>query len=156
MFRAIRHTGFLCLCAAGLPLAAQQPPFEPVKLGTVIFTGNLRNRLENWKWFTPSSGDPKYTYNGSTLRFGFTQSLKSFDWTLELEAPILLNLPDNAVAPGAQGQLGQGAAYFVSNHREQNAAMLFPKQANIRFHKFLGSEFATLKLGRFEFQDGGE
>jgi hypothetical protein len=139
-----------------LPLAAQQVPYEPVKIGDIVFSGNLRNRLENWKWFTPSSADPKYTFNGSTLRFGFSENLKAFDWMLELEAPILLNLPDNAVAPGVPGQLGQGAAYFVSNHREKNVAMLFPKQANIRFHKLFGSEFASLKLGRFEFMDGSE
>ena len=156
MFRANTRAGILCLSAAMLPLAAQQAPFEPIKLGTVIFSGSFRNRLENWKWFTPSSGDPKYTYNGSTIRFGFSQSLKAFDWMIELEAPVLLNLPDNAVGPGAQGQLGQGASYFVSNDRRQNVAMLFPKQANVRLHKLFGSEFASLKLGRFEFQDGSE
>ena len=144
------------ICTGTGPIRAQQP-FAPIKLGSVTFSGSVRNRLENWHWFTPTgTADPKYTFNGSTIRFGLTQNRKSFDWLLELEAPILLNLPDNAVAAGVPGQLGLGASYYVSNNRSRNAAMLFPKQASVRLHNFLGNQASTLKLGRFEFQDGSE
>jgi hypothetical protein len=138
-----------------LPLRAQDG-IEPIKLGSVTFSGSIRDRLENWHWFTPATGEPAYTFNGTTARFSLSQARESFDWLVEMEAPILIGLPQNSVAPGTQGQLGQGATYYVSNHKESNVAMLFPKQVSLRIHSVFGSKFSTLKLGRFEFQDGGE
>lgn len=155
MFRIAGICALGAIACALSPVYAQQT-FEPIKLGTVDFSGSIRDRLESWQWFTPTTGDPGYIYNGTTVRFAFSQNLKPFDWLVEFEAPILLNLPDNAVAAGAQGQLGQGATYYVANNKEQNAAMLFPKQVNLRLHNVFGSEFSSLKLGRFEFQDGSE
>ena len=137
-----------------LPLGAQQT-FEPIKLGSLVFSGSVRTRIENWRWFTPASGDPEYTFDGSTLRFGLSQRRERMDWNVELEAPVLLHLPENSVAPGAQGQLGQGATYYVANSRRPNAAMIFPKQAFVRF-AFGANKHASLRVGRFEFQDGGE
>lgn len=137
-----------------LSLQAQQT-FEPTKVGSVVFSGNVRTRIENWTWFTPGSGDPKYSYDGSTIRFGISQKRNLFDWALELEAPVLLHLPTNSVAPGAQGQLGQGASYYIANSKQANVAMLFPKQAFIR-RKLFNTTSTTLRVGRFEFQDGGE
>lgn len=122
--------------------------------GAQTFTGSIRTRVENWGWFKPETGDPTYTYSGSTLRFGISQSLPKFSWTFEVEAPLLLHLPSNAVAPGAQGQLGQGAGYYVANKGHSNAAMLFPKQAFVRWK--LRGDAASLRVGRFEFQDGSE
>lgn len=144
----------LIICGS-LPLQAQQD-FAPITLGSVTFSGSVRDRVENWDWFTPAAGEHLYTFNGTTIRLALSQNLKPFDWTFELEAPILLNLPTAAVASGTQGQLGLGANYYVANGRNRNAAMLFPKQLNIRLHNLFGNEFSTLKLGRFEFQDGGE
>jgi Alginate export len=137
------------------PAWGQAEP-EPIKLGSVILTGSIRSRVENWQWFTPNSGDPGYTFLGNHLRLNFTRPGKSFDWTFELAAPILLGLPDNAVATGVQGQLGLGASYFVSNGRNTNAAMIFPKQAFIRAKNLFGSEATSVRIGRFEFQDGSE
>jgi hypothetical protein len=139
-------------CAA---LQAQQD-FEPLTLGPLTFSGSVRDRVENWDWFTPTAGEHAYTFNGTTIRFGLTRNLTPFDWIVELEAPILLNLPANAVASGAQGQLGLGASYYVANDKSRNAAMLFPKQLNLRFHNLFGNSFSTLKLGRFDFADGME
>jgi len=155
MRRIARNTILALACGWG-QLQAQQT-FEPIKLGALTFSGNIRDRLENWHWFTPTgTANPKYTFNGTTVRFGLTQNLKTFDWQLEMEVPILANLPDNAVATGTPGQLGLGASYYVSNNKSTNSAMLFPSKAFLRLHRFLGSEFSTLQLGRFDFQDGGE
>src|SRR2546425_5058059 len=93
---------------------------------------------------------------GNHLRLNFTRPGKKFDWTIELESPILLGLPDNAVAAGAQGQLGAGATYFVANHRESNVGMVFPKQVYVRFKNLFGDSASSLRIGRFEFQDGSE
>ena len=147
-------------CAAGLlaaGLAEAQQTFQPIKVGSAVFSGSIRSRLENWGWFEPAStaADSAYTFSGSTIRFGLSQTKKTFDWNLELEAPVLLHLPENSVAPGAAGQLGQGATYYVANGRSANAAMIFPKQAFVRF-KPAGSPAFSLRLGRFEFQDGSE
>src|SRR5438046_9535363 len=84
-----------------LPAWAQTAP-EPIKLGSVILTGSVRSRSESWEWFTPNSGDPSYTFVGNQLRLGLSRPGKTFDWTFELEAPILLGLPDDDVAPAAQ------------------------------------------------------
>ena len=112
--------------------------------------------MENWDWFTPSTGDHSYTFNGTTVRFGLSEKLDLFDWTFELEAPILLDLPTTAVAPGAQGQLGLGASYYVANGRSRNAGMVFPRQVFVRFHNLFGNSFSTLQLGRFDFGEGVE
>src|SRR5580698_3902711 len=142
-----RYSMLLLMALGFLPLKAQQD-FDPIKLGTVTFSGSVRDRVENWDWFTPTAGEHAYTFNGTTIRFGLSQNLNPFDWTVELEAPILLNLPTNAVAAGTQGQLGLGASYYVANDKNRNAAMIFPKQVNIRFHH-IGGDGGNLQLGRF-------
>jgi hypothetical protein len=143
------------LALAVFTSASAQQAFEPIKLGSVTFGGSIRSRVENWGWFTPNTGDPSYTYDGSTIRFGLSQSRARFAWTVEFEAPVLLHLPSHSVAPGNQGQLGQGAGYFVANKNRSNVAMVFPKQAFLRW-KLHGSDLASLRVGRFEFQDGSE
>jgi hypothetical protein len=67
-----------------------------------------------------------------------------------------LGLPDDAIAPGAQGQLGFGGTYFAANGRNTNAAMLFAKQGFIRFNELGGIAGQSLKFGRMEFIDGTE
>lgn len=129
---------------------------QDVKLGNVIVTGSVRTRTEMWNWFE-GVGDSAYAFQGTAARLAFSQSLGRWDWTAELEAPLLLGLPDRATAPGAQGAMGTGANYYAangSNHR--NAGMVFPKQANIRFKGLFGSDNQWLKLGRFEFNDATE
>src|SRR5437868_15338964 len=116
--------------AAGLSLSLcwGQTAAEPIKIGSVILSGSVRSRVETWDWFTPNSGDPLYGFMGNQLRLNLTHAGKSLDWTFELAAPILLGLPDNAIGPGAQGQLGLGAGYYVSNDRNRNVGMVFPNQ----------------------------
>jgi hypothetical protein len=153
---ALRLAAVLLL-VLGLPLLQGQPAaLEPIKVGSAILTGSIRSRLENWHWFTPDSGDPSYAFLGNHARLNLTHTGKARDWTVELAAPILLGLPDNAIAPGAQGQLGMGASYFASNDQARNTAMIFPKQAFVRWKGLFGSAANSLRLGRFEFQDGSE
>jgi hypothetical protein len=71
---------------------------------------------------------------------------------VEFAVPVVLGLPDRAVDPAPQGQLGLGAAYFAANDKQQYAAFIFPKQAFVR----LKGEHSSLRLGRFEFTDGSE
>lgn len=151
------RVGLLLLAAISLgagSLFAQAP--QPVKIGPLTLTGNLRTRVESWDWFKDGAAENTYTFSGSLLRLGIGQQTKQFDWQAEIAAPILLGLPDNSVAPGAQGQLGLGASYFVANNRSQNAAMAFFKQGYLRFKGLGGNQAHTLRLGRFEFLDGAE
>jgi hypothetical protein len=90
------------------------------------------------------------------LRLSFSESRKTLDWQAEFAAPLLLGLPEKAVAPAPAGPLGLGGNYFSANDRERHAAMLFPKQLNIRFKGLFSDERQSLKLGRFEFNDGTE
>ena len=118
----------------------------------MLVQGSVRSRLEAWNWFEPDSGDPSYAYLGTIARLSFSRSTDNLDWQVELAAPILLGLPDNAVGPGIQGQLGLGANYYLANDRSRNAIGVFPKQAWLRFkHKS-----QAIRIGRFEHMDGSE
>ncbi len=132
---------------------AQTTPHEPIRIGSVTLSGTFRTRVESWNWFEGNAQN-NYTYLGSLLRFSLSQSAPRVDWRIEFAAPALLGLPDNAVVPGAQGQLGLGGSYFMANNRNTNAAMLFVKQGYVRFKGLPDGQ--SLTLGRMEFLDGGE
>jgi hypothetical protein len=136
---------------APAPSAPASAP-APIKIGGITIQGSLRTRVEDWNWFQADTGDNAYAYSGSLFRLSLSQSLESFDWQLEFAVPILLALPGNAVAAGAQGQLGMGASYYVANNKSKNAAMPFAKQGFIRFKG--GAK--SFRAGRFEFLDGSE
>jgi hypothetical protein len=150
----LRNSGAAVLLGF-LPLCGQSAP-EPIKLGSMILSGSVRSRVEAWQWFKPDTGEPGYAFAGNLLRLNLTRPGKTLDWTIELASPILLGLPDNAVGAGAQGQLGMGAGYYVANDRKRNAGAVFPKQAFVRAKRLFSNEANSLRIGRFEFQDGGE
>ena len=147
-----RGLGALIAVFAGSALA--QAP-QGIHLGKVTVQGSIRLRLEAWDWFQ-GNGDNSYAYSGNVLRLSLSQSGEHLDWQAEFAVPFLLGLPDGAVAPGAQGQLGLGAAYFVANDRRRNAAMIFPKQLFVRFKGLGGNPAHSLRIGRFEYVDGSE
>ena len=137
-----------------MPCFAQSQS-DPLRFGQVAVTGSVRTRLEGWQWFR-GQGNTDYTFSGSLLRVSFGHESYSYDWQLELEAPVLLGLPRNAVGTGATGQFGLGAAYTVANRSNQNTAMLFPAQGFLRFKRLFGRQSDSIRLGRFQFADGGE
>jgi len=158
----------LAMCLAGT-IALADPPEPapqstappavapaPFKLGGITVSGSFRTREEDWQWFQSAPAQNKYIYSGNLLRLAFSQSFESFDWQLEFSVPVLLGLPNNAVAAGTPGQLGLGASYFVANSKSQNTAMIFAKQGYLRFRNLGGSDAQSLKIGRFEFLDGSE
>jgi len=132
-------------------LAAQSDGSDPLHIGSVQISGSVHERYEDWNFF-PSKGESDYGYSGSLLRLMFSQKKKSYDWGVELAAPILLGIPNHAVLPAPQGQLGLGASYYAANDGKQNAASVFVKQAY--FH--VKGEHSNARFGRFEFADGGE
>ena len=46
--------------------AQSDPP--PLQIGSVTFSGNIRERYEVWDWF-PSKGQDFYSYSGTLMRF---------------------------------------------------------------------------------------
>ena len=114
-----------------------------------------RTRLEMWDWFKGEANND-YAFSGNILRVGISAQLEQLDWQVEFAAPFLLGLPDDAVAPGTQGQLGLGATYFVGNKRNRNTGMIFPKQGFVRLKNLFGVKGQSLRVGRFEFSDGAE
>jgi hypothetical protein len=145
---------FVCvlLLLFGGAIEAQEPAAEPIQIGNVTFSGSIRERIEAWDWFEPTTGNNLYGFSGTVVRFGFSQERTHFDWNLEFEAPILLGLPNHAVNPAPLGQYGLGGSYYAANDNNRNAAMIFPKQAFVRFK----GEHESLRVGRFEFMDGDE
>ena len=124
--------------------------------GHVVFQGSLRSRVETWNWFESNTGTNTYGLSGNLLRLSASKSAEKADWQMEFAVPFLLGLPQAAVAPGAQGQMGLGATYYVVNHQSQNAAMIFPKQVFYRWKNLGGRKGQSLRVGRFEFGDGTE
>ena len=47
--------------------------------------------------------DNSYTFGAATLRLSLGPQLEKFDWLVEGEFPILLNLPEYSVAPAPRG-----------------------------------------------------
>jgi hypothetical protein len=101
--------GFLIVSAA--PLV---PQGAPSSAGALTLIGSARARGEAWNWFDAGSRG-KYVYAGATLRVGATQQWATIGWQAELETPLLLGLPDDAVLPAPAGQLGLGGTYFAAN-----------------------------------------
>jgi hypothetical protein len=57
--------------------------------------------MEAWDWFQGQANN-EYTFPGSILRASLSQSRKQFGWQLELAAPLLPGLLDDAIAAGTQ------------------------------------------------------
>jgi Alginate export len=135
-------------CAA----AIAQDETAPIQVGSVTFSGSVRERYEAWDWFEPAKGQNQYQFSGTLIRLALSQNRETFDWKIEFAVPVLLGLPDQAVQPAPAGQLGLGASYYAANDKNQNTAFIFPKQAYVR----LKGGASTLQVGRFEFMDGSE
>src|SRR5437763_388714 len=96
---------FLFLLGQPITVALAQPATsQPLKLGDITVSGYVRTRVESWGWFQ-GSANHDYTFPGSIARLSLSQSSKVLDWQIEFAAPFLLGLPDDAIAPGSQGQL---------------------------------------------------
>jgi hypothetical protein len=149
-----RASFFFCFILLFAAQALAQTP-SALRLGPINIGGNFRTRVEAWDWFD-GDADDSYAFSGSLLRVSLGRQQKKFDWQMEVAAPVLLGLPDRAVAPGAQGQLGLGATYFVANDRSRNAALPFVKQAFVRIKALGGNEAHSLRLGRIEWVEGTE
>ena len=123
--------------------------------GPLRVSGSLRTRFEAWDWFRDSANN-SYVYNGSLLRIGLTGDKGTYDWQIELALPILLGLPRDSIAPGAQGQLGFGGTYLAANSGNTNAAIPFLKQGFIRFKGIGTGKHQSLRFGRMELSEGAE
>ncbi len=137
-----------------MPLILAAEPPQPWEWGKTVFSGSVRTRSELWNWFDTTDAG-LYGFQGTLLRLGLARSSPRMDWSVDFAAPILLGLPKDAVAPAPKGALGFGGNYFSANDKHQNIAGFFPKQAFLRF-KALGASKASVRLGRFEFNDGQE
>ncbi len=141
--------GLTTFLLAAACMVAQIPP--AAKPGVIQFQATLRSRFEAWDWFQGEANN-NYAFLGNLLRLSILQSTKTYDWQIELAVPFLLGLPDDAIAPAPQNQLGLGGNYYGANHNSRNTAMAFIKQGFVRFK----GETQSVKVGRFEFIDGSE
>jgi len=147
------HKLWICVFALGSAALPQPSVVSPKGTGPVQISGSIRSRIEAWDWFQGQPDqDSSYWFSGNLLRLSLSQARENWDWQLEIAAPVLLNLPDHAIAPAPQLQLGLGGNYFGANDMSSNTAGVFAKQAFVRWKS--GSHF--VRLGRFEFNDGSE
>src|ERR1051325_7535544 len=97
---------FMCASVLVPSLArAQAPP--PIRIGDAVVSTSLRSRMYSWDWFGDAPNG-EYTYSGSLLRFGLTESKPKLDWQIEFAVPALVGMPTTAVMPAPLGQLGLG------------------------------------------------
>ena len=115
-----------------------------------------RSRVEAWDWFPAPPYANSYGYVDSLLRISLSQTLPRWDWKLELSQPAVFDAPSNAVAPGAQGQLGLGGTYYAASDNNSYPAAAFFKQGYIRRHFGGPHSDKNLRIGRFEFFEGLE
>ncbi|QQS48274.1 MAG: alginate export family protein [Acidobacteriota bacterium] len=140
---------------SAVPASTPKPAAQDsIRIGGVTLSGSIRFRAEGWDWFETSAANNDYWFGAALLRVGLSQQTERIDWQVEGAAPVFFGLPDDAIAPGAQGQLGLGATYYAAN-RNQDAG-IFIKQAFVRFKGLGGDKPSTLRIGRFEFNDGTE
>ena len=145
----------LASAAATSTLAAQAPTAPAPPTGAPVLSASLRVRSEQWDWFGNEPAG-KYGFVGALLRVGLSQAWTSASWSVELAAPALVGLPDNAIAPAPRGQLGFGGTYSAANDRDNSPASVFVKQAYVRFGQPPSRGGHALRVGRFEFVDGTE
>ena len=152
---ALLTRGLVLLSPLSLNLALQAQTSSSAALsnGNWTISSSLRGRAEYWDWFETPGFNDSDIFGGTLLRLGITKQSKNNDITFEIAQPTLYSLPANAIAPGAAGQLGQGATYRAVNGGQDGS--LFIKTASLRL-KNLGSPANSLRLGRFEFNDGLE
>ncbi|MFN0084314.1 MAG: alginate export family protein [Blastocatellia bacterium] len=150
----------MAIISIGIPALAQTktaapaPSPAPIRIGGLTISGSLRARWESWDWYETSAAENSYNFGATTLRLAVGQQKDRFEWMVEGAAQALIGLPDNAIAPGAQGQLGLGGAYFAANGRRDGS--VFVKQAYFRLKGVAGDKASSLRFGRFEFSDGAE
>ena len=163
-FRPMWRLLFCLLLVGALPAAAQTGTAErkstpgaqspSLHIGSVDVSGELSVRGQGWNWFQDNKR-VIYGFGQSTLRVALSQKRQRFDWRLEMEQPTLFALPNDAVPAGQMNPFGLGGSYYAANNGRENTASAFLKQAYINFSPFGGGK-SRLKLGRFEFNDGGE
>lgn len=146
-------TPLLLALVAAPPAARAQTP-APATDGLSV-SASLRTRLEGWSWFE-SQAEDEYTFLGTLLRAGVGRQRAGLGWQVELAAPVLVGLPDDAAAPAPQGQSGLGPAYHAANDGEETVADVFLKQAFLRVGAVPGAAGHGVRLGRFEFAEGAE
>ena len=141
--------------AAQPPTRAPAPTSAPAIAGAIVPSASLRVRGEQWDWF---GSDPagSYGFIGALLRVGLSQARPTTSWNIELAAPALLGLPNDAIAPPPRGQLGLGGTYYAANDQAGPPASVFLKQAWVRIGRPPSRGGHALRLGRFEFADGSE
>src|SRR6266853_5921057 len=149
---------FLCLLFLSSASAAVPSPAlaqVPIKIGDAVVSSSLRSRMYSWDWFGDAPGGD-YTYSGSLLRFGLTETKQKLDWQVEFAVPALVNMPATAIMPAPFGQLGLGGSYVAANSGATNSSSIFLKQGNFRVKGLGGIAGQSLKVGRLEFIDGSE
>lgn len=138
--------------AAGILLAACTGAGGAEAQRGISSSVSLRTRVEAWNWFD-AGPEGRHAFSGTLLRASTLWRGSAASARVELAAPLLLGLPDDAVAPAPAGALGLGANYFAAGTGDRHAAHLFPKEAWIQLG---GADGHRLRVGRTEFADGAE
>jgi hypothetical protein len=148
---------FAALCAVGVLTIASDVQAQGAggsvapSANAVKFSGTLRVRAESWDWFDAGAAG-EYAYAHALARISAAQTVGAWQWRVEGAVPLMMGLPDDAILPAPQGQLGLGASLYAANDAKSSVATAFVKQAFVRW----AGKGQSLRVGRFEFVDGAE
>ena len=160
-FAEWRRIAGTCALLASLLLAvsfssyAQQPTFDPIKVGNVVISGSFKSRVDAYDWFEGNANN-EYGFSESLFRLAVSQSTPKFEWKIEVGVPLLYGLPSDAVTAAPQGQFGFGGSYYAANKNTQNTQSIFPKQVYGKVKFGSGNHKGSILAGRSEFFDGAE
>ncbi|MGH9353201.1 MAG: hypothetical protein ACRD2G_13745, partial [Terriglobia bacterium] len=123
----------------------------------LVLSGAMRTRDYLWSFFNPGPVrgalyENQYNYGANVLRLALGYQTRGVKIFTEMMNPLLLGLPDHALAPHPQGALGLGGNYDQANRKRYGSSILL-KQAFAEFHGGSQEGFGV-KGDRFEFSEG--
>ncbi len=143
------------MCALGVmsPLAIAQS--TEIKIGDAVVSSSLRSRMYSWDWFgdTPNG---EYTYSGSLLRFGVTESKPEIRLASRVRRAGARQHADERRDAGAARQLGLGGELCRRQQRLDQLVEHLPETGRTSIKGIGGIAGQSIKAGRMEFIDGSE
>ena len=157
-FAAAAAMGALIASIAAPASAQGQRPSAPAAATpakpapAVTFSVRDWTRYEHWSYFEPQpgGGDPTYGYISNRLQFGLQRQTTHYDVQGTMQYVQLGGLPANATGPG---QLGLGAAYYVTN-LATDPGHLYVKYLSLTLKR--PAQGLTVRLGRIAYASGAE
>lgn len=138
--------------SSSAPSASPAPPAKALPFSISVME---RSRTDAVDFYSDAPHTSTYPYTEQLLRISVAQSIKHFDYQVEVSENDLFDLPSTSFDPATgPGQLFLGGTYYAANSNKSQPVAASLRQAFVCFHG-KGPD-TTLRVGRFEFFEGQE